>query len=57
VADVADVAIEGFDVVAVGVEQVRRVVPRSVIPVAGFAVRAEATLDTRAVERVNLLLL
>lgn len=56
-ADVADVAIEGFDVVAVRVEEVCRVVPRAVVPVAGLAVRAEAALDTRAVERVDLLLL
>jgi hypothetical protein len=50
VADVADVAIEGFDVVAVRVEEVCRVVPRAVVPVAGLAVRAEAVLDTRAVD-------
>jgi hypothetical protein len=39
------------------VEEVCRVVPRAVVPVAGLAVRAEAALDTRAVERVDLLLL
>jgi hypothetical protein len=57
VADVADIAIEGFDVVAVRVEEVCRVVPRAVVPVAGLAVRAEPALDTRAVEPADLLLL
>jgi hypothetical protein len=54
VADVADVAVEGLDVVAVRVEQVRRVVARPVVAVPGLPVRAEARLDARAMEGVDL---
>jgi hypothetical protein len=57
VADVHDVTVERLDVVAVGIEQVRRVVAGVVVAVPGLAVRAEACLDAGAVESVDVLLL
>jgi hypothetical protein len=56
VPDVADVAVERLDVVAVGIEQVCGVVAGPVlVSVAGLAVRPEAALDAGTVEAVDLI--
>ena len=54
VARVAFVAVQGFDVVSVGVEEVRGVVARAVVAVARGSVRPEAGRDTGGMERVDL---
>ena len=56
VADVPDVAVQGLDVVSIRVEQVGRVVTRSVVAVPRRTIRPKTGLDSRAVEGVNLLL-
>ena len=49
------IAVESFDVVAVGIQQVRRVVPGLVVAVARCAVRGKALCDTCRMKRVYLL--
>jgi hypothetical protein len=55
VADVSDVAVQGLDVVPIRVEQVSRVVTRSVVAVPRRTIRPKTGLDSRTVEGVNLL--
>src|ERR671925_137304 len=54
VSRISHVAIERLDVVAVGIEQERRVVARSVRSVARGPVRAEAGLDACSMEGIDL---
>jgi hypothetical protein len=54
VTDVSHVAKEGFDVVPVRVEEIRGVVARGVVPVAGLTVRAKTGIDPGAMERVHV---
>jgi hypothetical protein len=57
VADVPDIAVQRFDVVAIRVEKVRGVVAVVVGAVAGRAVRLETRLDAGTMEVVDLFLL
>jgi hypothetical protein len=54
VADVSDVPVERLDVVAIGIEEERRVVAEAVRPIPGRAVGAEARVDAGTMERVDL---
>jgi hypothetical protein len=53
VADVSDVAVQGLNVVPIRVEQVGRVVTRSVVAVPRRTIRPKTGLDSRTVEGVN----
>ena len=53
VADVSDVAVQGLDVVPIRVEQVSRVITRSVVAVPRRTIRPKTGLDSRTVEGVD----
>jgi hypothetical protein len=55
VADVSDVAVQGLNVVPIRIEQVSRVVTRSVDAVPRRIIRPKTGLDSRTVEGINLL--
>jgi len=54
VPDVADIAVQRFDVVAVRIEQIRGVVARGVLAISGRAVGAKSRVDSSSVELVDL---
>jgi len=54
-ADVADVSVERFDVVAVRIEQVSRVVAGGIVAIAGRAVATKASLGPGVIEGINLI--